>query len=478
MKTATNNELEEISLSDQSINAHAAVRASNSDSVGSVNREPHDTATTNDLVEATHGSLEEVDGLKENARAKFTSRRRGFMIVFAGFAANFIVFGFAFTYGVFQDFYLSESGPLYGKPASSVSIIGSLASGLTYLLTILNKVLSRYLSIRQSMLIGAILMAGALISASFAHEIWQFALSQGVMFGIGSSMTYLPPVVHAPPYFGTHRGIAMGLLFSGTGIGGLTLAPLTRCLITNVGWQWALRVCGIISFVCLAPISFMVFPHPTYLASQEDKTKLATLNLKLATSKTFVLHMAGSLLQSAGYLIPGYYMSSYGQTLGFSYNQGAIFIGVNNAVNAVSKVAVGYFADNFGRLNMLVLCCFLSAITVVALWLVAARDTFISFVILYGVVSGPIISLLPTCMVELFGVQNYQSSTWVLYFCRGVGTFLGAPIAGLLVKKGALVAQDYRNAVLYNAALFFANFLCFSSMRVFVASSNGWKFRQ
>ncbi|CDH09392.1 uncharacterized protein ZBAI_01176 [Zygosaccharomyces bailii ISA1307] len=421
---------------------------------------------------------EEVGVKKEVDLADTVSRGRGFLIVFAGFIANFIVFGFGFTYGVFQDFYLGKSGPLYGKPTSAVSIIGSLATGLTYLLTVSNKVLSRYLSIRQSMLIGAIFMAGALISASFAQEIWQFALSQGVMFGIGSSMAYLPPVVHAPPYFNKHRGIAMGLLFSGTGIGGLALAPLTRYLITEVGWQWALRICGIISFTCLAPISFMVFPHPACTTQQEDRSKIVTLNLKLVRTRPFILHMTGSLLQSAGYLIPGYFMSSYGQTLGFSYNQGAVFIGVNNAVNAISKVAVGYFADKFGRLNMLVICCLLSAVTVVALWLAATRDTFISFVILYGVVSGPIISLLPTCMVELFGVQNYQSSTWFLYFCRGVGTFLGAPIAGLLIKHGASLARDYRNAVLYNAALFFANSLCFGCMRVFVASQNDWKVRQ
>lgn len=405
--------------------------------------------------------------------------RRSYMIIAAGFIANFVIFGFAFTYGVFQDFYLSQSGPLFEKPISSVSIIGSVATGLTYLLTVMNNFLLRFLSIKQTMIIGSFLIAMGLICASFAHEIWQFALSQGVLFGIGSSMTYLPPVVHAPPYFNTHRGIAMGILFSGTGVGGLVLAPLTRYLISRVGWQWALRICGIISFTCLLPICFLVYPHPTYIASPSSSSaKIEPLNLKLVFSRKFILHMSGALLQSAGYLIPGYYMSSFGQALGFSSSQGAVFIGVNNAVNAVSKVIVGHFSDRFGRLNMLVSCCLLSAITVFALWLTSTRDTFISFVVIYGVVSGPIISLLPTCMVELFGVQNYQSTTWFLYFCRGMGTFLGSPIAGLFVQNGAFSVHDYRNAILYNGSLFSANFLCFMCMRVFVASGNHWKIRQ
>ncbi|CAI4048647.1 hypothetical protein SUVZ_12G4820 [Saccharomyces uvarum] len=402
------------------------------------------------------------------------------MIVAAGFMCNFIIFGFAFTFGVFQDFYLSKGGPLYGKPVATVSIIGTLATSLTYMVTIGNNVLQHFFSIQQTMVFGSLLMAMGLISASWAQEIWQFALSQGVMFGIGGSLTYLPAIVHAPPYFSAHRGIAMGILFSGTGIGGLALAPLTRYLITKYGWQWALRICGIITFVCLLPATFLVHPHPNYVATHKLKSvkiEVLHLNMSLVTSKKFIFHMTGALLQSAGYLIPGYYMSSYGQTLGFSSNEGAVFIGINNAVNAVSKVIVGYFADNFGRLNMLLCCCFLSTVTAFALWLVSTRGTLIAFVILYGVVSGPIISLLPTCMVELFGVQHYQSSTWSLYFCRGVGKFLGSPVAGSLIKHGGSSAHDYQNAIIYNGILFVPNFLCFTYVRAILASENNWKIR-
>lgn len=319
-------------------------------------------------------------------------------------------------------------------------------------------------------------MSLGLISASFAHEIWHFSLSQGVLFGIEGSMVYLPPIVHAPPYFTAHRGIAMGLLFSGSGAGGLALAPLTRHLISKYGWQWALRICGIFSFGALVPISFLVKPHESQAG---DKTKgNFRLNLKLMSSNKFILHMTGAFLQSAGYLIPGYFMSSFGQTLGFTQSQGAIFIGVNNAVNAASKIIVGYFADRVGRLNMLVLCCFLSYVSVLALWTVAERGTFVSFVILYGVASGPIVSLLPTCMAELFGVQYYQATTWFLYFSRGVGTFLGSPIAGLFIVNNGVAARDYQNAIIYNGMLFVLTFFCFLGMRLIEAHKSGWKIRQ
>lgn len=417
----------------------------------------------------------------ETRRAKETSlsRYHAYMIVAAGFVANFVVFGFAFTFGVFQDYYLSEAGPLHGRSVSSVSIIGTIATALTYLLTILNTSLSRYFSISSIMVTGAVLMSLGLIIASFAHEVWQLSLTQGVLFGIGGSMAYLPPIVHAPPYFNTNRSIAMGLLFSGTGAGGLALAPLTRYLLSKFGWRWALRICGMISLTSLFPISFLVHPHPAYSdPSSKGFNNVPRLNFKLMRSTKFVLHMMGALLQSAGYLVPGYFMSSYGQTLAFTYGQGAIFIGVNNAVNALSKIIIGYFADRFGRLNMLVVCCLLSCITVLALWTIPHRSTFLSFVIFYGIVSGPIISLLPTCMVELFGVQNYQATSWFLYFSRGVGTFLGSPIAGLFINNNGLLARNYRNAIIYDGMLFSVSFLCFLGMRLMEGHGNGWKIRQ
>ncbi|SCU82000.1 LAMI_0B08548g1_1 [Lachancea mirantina] len=405
-----------------------------------------------------------------------SSRQKGYMIVAAGFIANFFVFGFAFTFGVFQDFYLSQSGPLSGRSTSSVSVIGTVATALTYMLTLLNTGLSAYFSVRQIMLSGAILMSLGFIAASFAHELWQFSLSQGLLFGIGGSMVYLPPVVHAPPYFTSHRGIAMGLLFSGTGAGGLALAPLTRYLITKFGWQWALRICGIIGFAALAPASLLVHPYDRTAAAKVKNPP--RLNLKVMTSDKFILHMMGASLQSAGYLIPTYFMSSYAQTLGFTYNQGAVFIGINNTVNALSKVVVGFFSDRFGRLNMLVICGLLSCITIFALWLVTTRGAFIAFVICYGVASGPIVSLLPTCMAELFGVQNYQATSWFLYFCRGIGTFLGSPIAGLLISNKNARAADYRNAIVYNGVLFAVSFFCLCWVRFREAYNSGWKIKQ
>uniref|UniRef100_A0A060TBD7 ARAD1D27170p n=1 Tax=Blastobotrys adeninivorans TaxID=409370 RepID=A0A060TBD7_BLAAD len=391
-----------------------------------------------------------------------TLRRRGLMVVLAGFMANFTVFGIGFSYGVFQEYYMSGDGPLHDKSTSIVSLIGTIGTALTYLGGILHSPLDRVLSPRNQMLTGSIILSLGLILTGSCSKVYQFMLCQGILFGIGSSMAYLPPVVCGPPYFTKHRGIAMGAVFSGTGFGGLVMAPLARALISAMGFRWALRTLGFMSLVLTGTASFLVFPHPSQTVASHG-----LVNLRIARSSKFILQCVGSLSQAAAYIVPLFYMSSYGETLGYSSSQGAVFIGVNNAVNAISKIVFGYFADVVGRINMLVFCCIMSTASVFGLWYVPAQSTFVAFVILYGVFSGPIIALLPACLVELFGVQNYQSMSGFMYFTRGVGNLLGSPIAGLFVTKGSS-PMNYRGAIIYTGAMLLANSVAFAILRGFV----------
>jgi MFS family permease len=113
-------------------------------------------------------------------------------------------------------------------------------------------------------------------------------------------------------------------------------------------------------------------------------------------------------------------------------------------MNAVGKIAIGHAADRLGRLNSLFLTTLISALAVLALWLpsslsptqIEGRNLFIAFVVFYGVFASAYVSLFPTSLVELFGVQNFASVNGALYMIRGITTLVGTPLAGLLIRNG------------------------------------------
>lgn len=402
--------------------------------------------------------LEDTDNVVENATKKLLlqniqENRDGISVIILGFLCNFMVFGIGFSYGIFLEFYTSTTGPLRHYNSSEVALVGTVGTSLTYLVGIFNKTMMYYMKPRNVMMVGSVIMTTGLILAASSSHIYQFVLTQGILFGVGSSFVYLPPVICAPMYFNKHRAIAMGIVYSGTGFGGLVMATLTRYLIDEYGWRWCLRTLALINLAATVSASFLlVAPKHAEFASNNK-----LFNLSQVGSYRVWLQMAGTLLQSAGYLIPLFFMSKYAETLGFSKSQGAIFIGMNNAINAVFKIILGFGADYIGRLNMIIICSLASSISIFALWMVETRATFWTFVVVYGISSGAIISLLPACLVELFGVGNYQALNGLMTFGRGVGNMLGSPVAGLLIAGSGMYSRDYRNCMIYNGVLLFAS---------------------
>ncbi|KAK6464900.1 major facilitator superfamily domain-containing protein [Scheffersomyces coipomensis] len=416
---------------------------------------PRESNKSQDIISEEHISIDSLTLIQN-----IIANKDGIYVVVSGFLCNFMVFGVGFSYGVFQEFYKSQDGPLSHCSDFQVAMVGTFGTALTYTCGIFNKTLLTYLKPRTLMLIGSILMSAGLILAGFCTELYQFILTQGLIYGVGSSFVYLPPVVCAPMFFNKHRAIAMGLLFSGTGFGGLAIAPLTRYLVSEIGFRWCLRTLGLINLALTILASTLVREPP--VGTFKSNNKLFNIN-QLGSWKV-CLQLAGSLLQAAGYLIPLIYMSSYAQTLGFTRGQGALFIGLNNAINAVFKVIFGFGGDEIGRLNMIIICNLLSAVTVFGLWYVESKSAYIGFIVLYGVFSGAIISLLPTCLLELFGAANYQSLSSIMYFCRGVGNFLGSPLAGLMIVNSGVKASDYKLPIIYNGVLLVASTACLAGV--------------
>jgi hypothetical protein len=50
-----------------------------------------------------------------------------------------------------------------------------------------------------------------LILASFANELWQVYLSQGLLYGIGGALVFSPSISLSPQWFVKHRSLATGL---------------------------------------------------------------------------------------------------------------------------------------------------------------------------------------------------------------------------------------------------------------------------
>ncbi|KAH9964200.1 major facilitator superfamily domain-containing protein [Russula dissimulans] len=353
------------------------------------------------------------------------------LLVLAGFIATFQTIGSNQTYGIFQEFYTSSDSNILDARGqyAMTSLIGTIGGGLTWSGSLfVSYIISKGCNLSLMCLAGSAIMSLGLILSSLATKLWHLFITQAILVGIGSSMLYYPVTSLTPVYFDRHRGFAMGIAMAGSGAGGLVLAPVTQSLLTRFGAPVTLRILGVWNFAVCIPISFVMRPHPAYRPVRPT--------LELATRGTFIVQILAAFFQAAGNIIPLYYLTTYAvYVVGFSPTAASMLLAMNNAVNSIARISMGLMADYVGRQNTIVGCVVFSGVSVFAFWFDASRGRFLAFIVLYGMASGGYSALLPTVIADIYGKEHYSSANAAIYFIRGLGAVLGAPVAGALLGR-------------------------------------------
>ncbi|KAM5440991.1 hypothetical protein MferCBS31731_003775 [Microsporum ferrugineum] len=414
-----------------------------------------------------------------------TTRKRQVTVLICSFLAVAMTIGPNFSYGVFQDYYVTSSDK--AKNRAAVALVGTLGAGLTWSGSIvINPLMSRVKGNANQKIatIGCCLMSASYALAGSSQRLWQLLLTQGLLYGMGSSMVYFPILSVAPEYFDRRRGAAMGFILSGASIGGLILSPLIRALLDIIGARWTLRAMALANLMITLPVAISAPPS-------RSMTRRPTLvNIRLAKKPAFILQSLAALLQASGNFVPMAFLPEFSTVIGYSMSFGATLLAVNNGVNAVSRVLMGVTADKLGRQNTLVIGVLGSAASVWCLWLAAAvnggKAPWLSFVIMYGILAA-FNALFPTTITEIFGVHAYASVNGFLYFVRGLGALFGSPVAGFILgdshihppgQETSKLLQGYRNLIWYDGALLFASSLCVLGVRGFDAlEKREWAWR-
>lgn len=223
--------------------------------------------------------------------------------------------GNEYIYGVYAEYYTT----MFPNASSlSITFVGSLGSAMTYFVGMIAGVIADRWGYRTTGLIGSMLVAAGCVLASFATQVWHLYLTQGILFGIGSSLVYFPAVSAPTHWFPPHqRGLVVGISVSGVGVGGLFMAPLTQFMIERIGVAWALRVTGIVCFVLMGGACLLLREKRTKEVVDTEKKADERIEVQrkpkasLAVFKelNMICMLVTEFASSFGYLVPFYFLS-------------------------------------------------------------------------------------------------------------------------------------------------------------------------
>ncbi|KAL0079748.1 major facilitator superfamily domain-containing protein [Phycomyces blakesleeanus] len=303
------------------------------------------------------------------------------------------------------------------------------------------------------MVIGSILTPLGLILASFATQLWHVYLSQGILFGFGAAFVFSPSITLPSQWFVRNRAFATGIAVSGSGIGGVALSPMTQYLISTVGYRNSLRVMGGMGFGILGIATCLAFSR--WRPAPSKNSGIFSIFDRSIISKHYLILLLFGFLAPFGYIGPFFLAPTYASHIGADSSTGASLVAIMSAMNAISRIVLGYMADYSGRFNTIFACTFFAGLFTMLIWQNSSTyGIYSAYTVLYGLTGGGFVSLFPVVTADIVGVQNIQRGLSLCYLATTLGNLLGTPIAGALQSAyGWTAAIQFSGAPSVLAAL-------------------------
>ncbi|OIW33210.1 MFS general substrate transporter [Coniochaeta ligniaria NRRL 30616] len=375
-------------------------------------------------------SLPPVDGGKD-----------AWFFLAACFMLEGLVWDFPFAFGVFQDYY-STTAPFAGS--ASIAVIGTCAMGIMYLdvpLTIAFLRLYPRLG-RWAPIAGLLIMCLGLAMSSFSTSVTHLIVTQGVFYAIGGSIAYTPCIVYMDEWFVKKKGLAYGIMWSGTGLAGVVLPLLLQSLLDRYGFKTTLRLWAVVVFVLTAPLAYYIKPRLPYSAVIHTKP----FDVRFVFTRTFAVYQIANVAEAFGFFLPGIYLPSYARsTLGASGALSALTILLVNVASVFGCVAMGSLIDRLDVTTCILISTLGATVGTFLLWgLASSLPVLYVFCVVYGLFAGSFTSAWTGIMKEVAkrGEEDESNTRRVdpsmvfafLAAGRGVGNVASGPLSEVLVK--------------------------------------------
>lgn len=179
---------------------------------------------------------------------------KAWLCVFGGWCAMFGTYGFVITLGAVLAYY--TKGPFVSYSPSTVSWLITVQIFLQSGSSIFWGRLYDLYGPQWLMLGGTVLYIFGLMMTSLATENYQVLLAQSILSSLGSGAVFNVSLSSATTWFLKRRAGALGILVSGSSLGGVLFPILFNYLLPQVGFPWTLRImtfiiatlCGIACF--------------------------------------------------------------------------------------------------------------------------------------------------------------------------------------------------------------------------------------
>jgi MFS transporter, OFA family, oxalate/formate antiporter len=365
-------------------------------------------------------------------RSKFSY---GWIIVAACTLMIAVTYGLIYSYSVF----FKPLAVYFGWDRATVSLIyslsfiirGSCAIGIGWLA-------DRYGATRVAIFCGFMIGLGLALSSQ-VHTLWQFVLTYALVEAVGLSGAFGIGTALVARWFTKKRGLALGIIASGSGLGTLLIVPGNERLVAAFDWPRAFIICGVAAAVIMISAAFLLRSPPSRPesplprrpvektgASHNPLPPPADISLGQAIKDSRMLLMMGATLTFFfGIQIVAVHLVNYATDMGISPLVAASFVSVIGVISIAGRLSTGAGTDKLGVLNTMVLTRVCLAIAFIFLIFTGPLWSFYLFAVIYGLPYGGEVTQIPLFIGKYFGTKAMATLVGLNLFITSLGGALG-----------------------------------------------------
>jgi MFS family permease len=246
-------------------------------------------------------------------------------------------------------------------------------------------------------------------------------------------------------WFDNSRGKAMGIAYTGIGLGGAAVPWISHTLAQHFGWQAALRILGLLIIVIAFPVAFLVKEPPAAprLAPAMPPTKDRPSSNPFK-SVPFYLLMVASMCSIAAVSGTQQNLKLF-LTLDLRYAQGeaARILSLVLASSVAGRLLMGWLADRIPKKYVMLLIYLLVAAAIPLLLVTPAPGLLYAFAILFGVGLGGDYVIIPLMTAEIFDLQLLGRLLGVILTGDGIAEAVSPWIVGRLRDVSGTYSQGF-----------------------------------
>jgi len=359
--------------------------------------------------------------------------RQGWYIVASLFVVLVFVFGSGYNTG---GLFFAHLLKYFGWPRAQLSTLQGLALPISAGLAapLIGWLLDR-VEARVVMVAGVIMTGTSFLIASRVDSFGPLFAAYVILgVGIGAS-TLLPCSMVIANWFGARRGLAMGLAFAGTSLGGALMTMVGNVAIVHGGWRAGYVTLAIPMFVIVIPLIIIVVrtrpPQAEGVTVAQASAALPGFEMREAIrTRSFWMISAAQFFFAAVAAGAGLHLITYLTELGYTPSFAAGMASLALVFAAVGKLGMGLFADRVSARIALTFNFLTACVGMLLIFGAARTAVLIPFVLIFGLSLGAPLVLIPMLVAESLGLKRFGSIGGIAGIFNTIGAFVGPVGAG------------------------------------------------